>query len=259
MATREEKIAAKKLTYKGFKSHLTRKINSATRAMALAETDEASTVLLETLKTHLDDVKSAYNNAENALRKLQNMDAPSWDDYESKLGEDAARTDTCGTDLLRWVAIVERQLRPPPPAGGGGGGGGGGGPPPKANEALKPKTLTRDFTPVEVTKWARQFEAYFTSSRMGQCSAAEQQAYFRACIDAYIESRISDRILPGTPVLATDDDDGCIGLIHEEFLLKYPIFARRLDFFRYKQSRGQLFSDWAQELRKKMMSPPSST
>ena len=107
------------------------------------------------------------------------------------------------------------------------------------------------MTPVEFSSWVMRFSAYYASSNMRNCSLGEQQAYFKACIDSYLEARIQDRILPVTPVLPTDGSISCIDLLNEEFLLIHPIFARRLEFFQAKQGHNQNFTDFAQKLQKK--------
>ena len=40
-------------------------------------------------------------------------------------------------------------------------------------------------------------------------------------------------------------------LLRDKFLVQHPLFSRRLDFFNFKQSNGQAFTDWYQKLRKK--------
>ena len=71
----------------------------------------------------------------------------------------------------------------------------------KPNEALCPKKLSRDCTPVELNIWVESFKAYYVSGRLELASVGEQQAYFRACIEAPLVARISGRVTPDTPVL----------------------------------------------------------
>jgi hypothetical protein len=76
----------------------------------------------------------------------------------------------------------------------------------------------------------------------------EQQGYFYVCIDIDLEGRIKPRISPTTPIFG---EDSCVSLLEEEFNSKYPLFARRLDFFKYTQARGQAFSDYVAKLQAK--------
>jgi hypothetical protein len=94
-----------------------------------------------------------------------------------------------------------------------------------------------------------KFRSYNKASHFNRCGVEEQQAYFMACIDPYLEARIVPMVRPATPVLS-DADVSCMSLVKNEFLLRYPLFARRLDFFQLKFPKGELPSDSAQKLTK---------
>jgi len=81
---------------------------------------------------------------------------------------------------------------------------------------------------------------------MELASVSEQQAYLAQCIDPYLEERIKGSVNENTKIF---EDNGCIDLLDKEFQKYYPLIGRRLDFFRSKQAQGQLFSDWANNLR----------
>ena len=83
---------------------------------------------------------------------------------------------------------------------------------------------------------------------MNNCSLPEQQAYFRACIDSYLESRIQSQISAVTPILPTPGSISCFDLLNNQFLITHPVFARRLDWFDAKQGSNQKFTDFAQKL-----------
>ena len=153
----------------------------------------------------------------------------------------------------------------------------------KPNEALKPATLNASSTPVELHAWCSLYEAYFSSSRMEHAPLREQQAYFKACLAPSLLAAIDSRIVADTPIFklsalqraeidasnrsaeekAKRDKSiyppklievptSCMELLQEQFLNLYPIFARRLDFFRFnqKQPNQQLFTDWVKDLHK---------
>ena len=101
---------------------------------------------------------------------------------------------------------------------------------------------------MEFSSWIAKFTAYYTSSRMNLSSIAEQHAYFRACLDGYLDNRIRDTIAADTPILG---DDSCLALLRTEFLTRYPVFTRRLEYFRAAQPVGQTFTEWAASLRRK--------
>ena len=131
----------------------------------------------------------------------------------------------------------------------------------KPNAALKPSKLTRDATPVEFAVWLEAYMAYYSSSRMELAPLAEQMAYLKACLDTGLLSRLDAELTTQTPILYTaEEKDGSFDpalhnksafqALEEEFLLQYPIFTRRLDFFRHAHPPNQTFSEWIQEVDK---------
>lgn len=120
----------------------------------------------------------------------------------------------------------------------------------KPNEALRPEKLTKDFTPAEFRAWKDRFHAYFTTSGMSTCSISEQQAYFRNCLDPSLEVRIQHKLRPEMPPYSADTDvQSCVDILDAEFMLIWPKFVRRYEFFSSSQSQGQSFSDWTVHLR----------
>ena len=120
---------------------------------------------------------------------------------------------------------------------------------PKANTALAPEKLSRDSNPVELRSWLTRFRAFYSTSNLDKANASDQRAYFFAHIDSHLESRIRASVVDTTPVFG--DRDSLEAFLQHEFQLKYPLFTRRLDFFRYTHSRGQLFSDFTSKLKQR--------
>ena len=120
----------------------------------------------------------------------------------------------------------------------------------KPNEVLKPLKLTKDHTPVELASWTETFHAYFSSSNFSTCTNTDHQEYFKSFIDVSLETRIKDRILPETPVFSDRANiSSCMSILEEEFDSCYPIFSRRYTLFNKRQAEGQLFSDFAADVR----------
>ena len=122
----------------------------------------------------------------------------------------------------------------------------------KANDALKPFILTRDHTPVEMRTWLRKFKSYYSSSNMKFAPLADQQAYFRNCIDSYLDTRINGTVREDTPIYREGDDTieiTCEEIIVNEFAARFPILTRRYLFFKSEQESNQLCSDWVASLR----------
>ena len=252
MTTREEELAKRAASHKGFKSHLTFALNTAERVIGSARTGGPSQHMLDELKTCNKKLQLALGKVEASIREMQTLDRPeTFEAYEEKLREEHKRTNNYLAGIDKFIIDIETALKMPAPTVAAPRAGGA--PPPKPNSALKPKELTRDNTPIEFAAWIEQFRAYFVSSRMAQASLMEQQAYFKNCIGAYLLSRIQSKIQVNTPILPdpAGTDLSCIELLREEFLVQYPLFTRRLDFFQYKQASGQHFTDWETTLRKK--------
>jgi hypothetical protein len=114
---------------------------------------------------------------------------------------------------------------------------------------LKPVELTADMTPVEFAYWADALEAYHAGSHMEVATCAVQQAFFKACVHPVLYGRIKLNIVSGvTPVLGPGAT--VIELMRDKFLLEHSLFSCWLDFFRFKQGRGQSMSDAMNELQR---------
>ena len=119
----------------------------------------------------------------------------------------------------------------------------------EVNKTLTPQTLNKDDSPVRLANWIRAFTQWYTASKMNLSTIPEQQAYFRCCLDPYLESRLDEKINDRTPIFSGEEDvaeTSCIRLLQKEFLIRYPIVTRQYQFFSLTQQQGQQFSDWGQ-------------
>jgi len=107
----------------------------------------------------------------------------------------------------------------------------------KVENSLRPKKLTSDFNPVELSQWIKSFKAYYNASNMNTMNLNVQQSLLTILLDTEILQRIDNNIQENTEVLS--ESDGILHLIIEDFKLRYPIFNRRLDFFGTKQSKNE--------------------
>ena len=126
----------------------------------------------------------------------------------------------------------------------------------KVNTALKPFILKKESTPVEFRLWKEKMLTYYTSSRMDIATLPEQQQYCRACISTQVDALIADKITDATRVCPDVDGiadssggDDIMSILEGEYALKYPLFTRRLDFFRYEQRKSQTFSEFSAGLK----------
>ena len=237
-------LAATHIAYRG---HFTRRIKNARMLIDLSGQLTSPTMsILKDLQQAKLDLKEMFIKVENSGQELMTKDSPEKiDSWQQKLDEDDSLYRKQESELCSMIAEAELILLPKPASATTPGAAT---TRTKANDALKPKVLTREMTPVEFTSWVTRFTAYYASSNMQNCSLAEQQAYFRACIDSYLEDRLQSKIAPVTPVLPEDGKVSCLNLLNDEFLLNHPVFARRLDFFQAKQAHNQNFTDFAQNL-----------
>ncbi|PCJ22640.1 MAG: hypothetical protein COA94_08935, partial [Rickettsiales bacterium] len=242
----------------GFKGHFTRVVKSAIKSLDFAPHVPGSLLVINNLKEHMESVQKAFTRADSSLSVCALLDDPDVQgDYDGKAEELHARRDNIIAQLMDQIdeliakaedrkntAALEAAAAAPLH---GQGAGPGPGPTVRPNAELKPPTLTRDFTPVEFRSWSEKFRAYHSSSRMELGKVRDQQAYLRACLDSYLDSRLARKLEDDTPIFGRDS---CIAILQTEWEVRYPILERRLEFWRTKQATGQWFTDWATALHR---------
>jgi hypothetical protein len=221
-----------------------------------------STALKLMLEDAIQRVNNQYDKCIHMLSQLAQIDDDDEhrETYDKQVNELTGRRQELLIDLLHYVGECDNNLRPTKPivrgfmmdepearvhA------------PPasqiiRAKPELKPKTLTMEASPLEFDTWLQNFEGYFIASGCERASAFEQQAYFRSCVDQYIQDRIEPQVHPQrTFVLEQSHGEiSCIQILKEEFLQKWPVLSRRDDFYSSRQKQGQLFTDWAAKLKR---------
>ncbi|TRY68990.1 hypothetical protein TCAL_13738 [Tigriopus californicus] len=104
------------------------------------------------------------------------------------------------------------------------------------NTTVQPPVLTLDNTPIELRAWIQKLDSFLSSNDLANTNIKEQQQYVRQLIDPELEVRISLKVDPNTPVFGPGS---MIELLKDEFALRYPLFTRRLECFRYTRHQGQ--------------------
>lgn len=242
MSLEETSATVLKKSLRGHKGHFSRTINSAIRLCDFV-LDKPSSLAATELENASKEVKTTYTKVEDILLNLQQIDSGNYDTYDEALTSCKDKYDDISYKLLtlsanlftpqpQLVAAPEQHKNRPF----------------RINEALKPFLLTKDHNPCELRSWINKFKAFYSTSMLNHCTLAEQHAYLRICLDANLEARIQDKLEDEMPIFG---DGGCIDLLEEEFRMTYPLFARRLDFFRFTQTQGQLFTDYCGKLRAK--------
>ena len=121
----------------------------------------------------------------------------------------------------------------------------------KMHDALKPFTLTLDHSPAEMRDWTQQLTSYYSASQLSALPVEDQRAYFLRSIDSKLATQIRKQLQASTPVFETTPGEHCcVSAIEAVFLMRYPLYNRRMDFFTYAQAPGQSFEDYGAELER---------
>ena len=251
------KLEAQILTHRALKGHLTKSIKTADRILQQAQALGPSVALQEQLKSILQAIDNAYKKVEASIDTLILLDEQTeLPKYEKAIDDEFNRTNDMVEHVTEQIVIFEKELMPSPrkrlttdwsadddkPVNRS-----------KPMDSLKPKTLTREHTPVELTVWIKKFTAFFVGSAFEKATLIEQQAHFNASIDAFLVERLSQLIKPNTPVLpdAADIEKSCIDHLKDVFLIINPLFSRRMDYFGFTQGKNQPFTEWYEKMLKR--------
>jgi hypothetical protein len=235
-------MAADAARLRGFKANLSARINAAT-----AQYDAVDGLLNPTAR-QLDDLQAVSDKITEQMERIREFlvqlitDAEDDDEAATWQTELTAAETRANTATGRLATLIGRFTGPPPgmPAPPGAGAAGGAaaahGGRCKAIDALRPQSLTAEFTPVEFRVWRSHFDAYYTASNFAAAPLAEQRAYFFRCLDGVLERRIRPFCLPATPIYNTPLEKGCMGRLEDEFADVYPVIVRRINFMKCKQT-----------------------
>lgn len=233
-----------KSSLKAHKGHFTRLLNGADNLLHLVD-DGPTPILAGKLEDTLDQLYTRFNTIQEVIAELQGIDDTNFDAYEKDLDNINGRLQHAVKDIIAGLKIChdaqiaplqQLQQQPQPILGRI-----------KTNDALKPFILRRDNNPVEFRQWILQFKAFYNTSRLDTLDIPDQHAYLRICMDSNLYERFQRRLGATTPIFS-QDGDCCISFLEEEFAIEYPLFTRRLDFFRSIQQTNQPFSEFIAKL-----------
>ena len=246
--TPAEKIIRLTGSLSSYKAHMTRSFNTVT-TLCTTSTNHPSSRAAAKLQDQLDKLDAIWDSAQDVLLSLGEVDGGNFENYEKDAKTMAKQYEEAAENLLKTMSQLNKQPTPQPSQ------------PPattsdngstKPNDVLKPFTLTCEHTPVEFRHWQKKFKAYYQASAMDKRPVSEQHAYFQNCIDIKLEQRIQDKIDEDTPIFDCPNRTlSYMKALQDDFLVRYPLFTRRLDFFRYTQAQGQSFTDFSAILRSK--------
>ena len=133
------------------------------------------------------------------------------------------------------------------------------------NEKLLPEKLTREWQPAEYREWKDAFSVFYDASQLQAQPLKLQHSLFKRALHKDLASRLETELdktdnqiegedfIPLFKYQTTDDNpsvEEVLDDIYDEF---WSIFVKRVDFFKYKQRQGQLFSDYVVESKKKAL------
>lgn len=116
----------------------------------------------------------------------------------------------------------------------------------KVQSALKPDVLTPSATPAELEHWKRSFKAFYNVSHLEELPIPDQQQFVMTNVDSELSNYLAGKVDSTTEVLG--DAPSLMAFLDERFALKYPLFTRRLQYYRYQQQSGQTYSDFRSKL-----------
>ena len=237
----------------GYKAARTRVRNEGERILPTLQANPSDN-LVRDMQLVCDKILHYRAVLEAAYMRLQEIDAAHFNVYEAAINKLYEETSTDLDTAYAALQTARDALSAPAHVPVAAGAAGGGAARVRPDETLKPQSLlSLSYNPDEMRTWMVTFMAYYDSSRFDTCSVPVQQAYLLNCLDATLATRLREGMGHDTPIKRVRANPGlvtCEGLIEQEFLRKYPVFVRRLRFFNYRQSSGQLFSDYAAKLRK---------
>ena len=207
------------------------KFTATADALSQAYSKEEETEAIITAKKDVEaSVERYLNNIEDSMNRLQTA----------------------------FSELQERELEAvvDPNAGGGGGGGGGGAAvaaapgAPKSVDALKPQVLFGTDTPTKFEGWCTKAKVWIKASKFMNAERDEQLVYFCSIVEEPLWKRIEPLIGATTPIMAeADEDPSCLQILRDEFMKLYPLFNRRLDYFRSKPKSGETLTEYVNELQ----------
>ena len=238
----------------GYKAARTRVYREAERLMPSVR-DTPNTLLIRDLERLGDKIGHYRNVLEAGYMRLEVLDVAQYKTYDAAIETLYNETNEKLDEVYSVIMTARQSIAPPAAPLYAAAAAAAAGRPTKVrpDEVLKPAVLTLDYMPEEMRAWMTGFRAFYASSEFEKVGVAQQQAYLMVCLNPTLQNRLREEIEPDTPVIpdrANPNAKSCLGLIEQEFVRKYPIFLRRLRFFKYDQKPGQLFSDYAAKLRK---------
>ena len=122
----------------------------------------------------------------------------------------------------------------------------------KVQDTLKPFLITKDSSFQQFQQWTKQLKAFYQASKLERLDIISQQAFFRKFVSPELISVLESQIGGTTPIFEDNNapgTDSCVGLLESEFLLRYPLVARRFKFFSLAQAKNETFIEFLAKIK----------
>ena len=116
----------------------------------------------------------------------------------------------------------------------------------RIESTFKPSfVLSTTNTLEQFNVWQENFTQYYRTNEktLSSHDGKYERNFMFTCIDSKLQTALStdDAVKDETRIM---EADGLLAKLKAIFMENYPLFARRYDFNKCRQERGQLFSDW---------------
>ena len=242
---------------KSYKGWLTQSINNCLELIKIPSSASNASSMVSRLESALGELDERRHKVESCLESMEALDFGKDDDEDKKDREKyyAAQrlqvAQKCQNAISEVYLVYTRWNTQPEESGStspaqvvAAGQLGG---QVKVLDSLKPFVLSKDHIPREFHAWKQQFKAFFSASNLNKLTVAGQQAFFKKQLDSTLLAVLEPLITSTTPVF--DDDnmpgtDSCFTHLNNEFMLRYPLVARRFEFFSQCQKKDQSFTEY---------------
>ena len=250
---------------KSLKGWLTQTINSCDNLMAMPHSVANESLLKAKLEKSINDLESRFKKINDCLEELEAKEFNlEYDDdrkkrelsYENSRTQVATSYHECLNKLFEALSeldtIAEANATSQPLSLNISQGGAGSEGYLKIQATLKPFLLEKNSSPQQFRQWIAEFKAFYAASKLESLDVKCQQAFFRKSVSPELISVLESKIGATTPIFEDSNlpgSDSCVGLLENEFLLIYPLVAKRFKFFNLVQARKETFTEFLANLK----------
>ena len=230
---------------RGYKSHFTRELNALKRTIQMAE-DHPGSSSVAALQDRMKKLEVAKGKVEKKYEMLMEHEPALGDGVLAALDELESRFLTIQANVFATISSINTPAQVPIAAAPVNNASSNTNQHSKIRKEIMPEKLSYEANPSEMRVWAAQFKGFYDISDLKNESVLNQQLFFFKCVDTKLDSTLRMSIDESTPIFGSGS---CMEILVDWFKVTHPVFTRRIEFWRYNQQMGQLFSEWVANLR----------